>query len=119
MFIAGAALSLGEIILLGRTGFLVYQGHMIGYGIMALAACGMALSRPDASRSRLTYYDTALFGIVYYIDRSDILHSRYHRRAYKYRVCSVLLRDSSTVVKRGDIICPEKEYYCETIFHKQ
>ena len=65
ILVAGAALSLGEIILLGRTGFLVYQGHMIGYGIMALAVCGIALSTPDAFSLRISYYDTAISGIAY------------------------------------------------------
>lgn len=65
LFVAGAGLSVGEIILLGKTGFLVYQGHLIGYGIMAVAVCGMALSNPEANRSRITYCGTALSGIVY------------------------------------------------------
>ena len=65
MLVAGAVLSVGEIILLGKTGCLVYQGHMIGYGLMALAASGMALAHPDAFSTRITYYDTSLSGIIY------------------------------------------------------
>ena len=65
LLIVGAVLSLGEIILLGRTGFLVYQGHMIGYGIMAFSACGLALTAPEMISTRITYYDTALSGLIY------------------------------------------------------
>lgn len=65
LIIIGALLSIGEIVLLARKGCLVYQGHMIGYGIMAAAACGLALSKPKAKKTRVTYYDTALSGLVY------------------------------------------------------
>lgn len=64
-FVIGAVLSLAEIIILGRIGFLVYEGHMIGYGIMAFSACGLAVSNPKAKSSHLTNYDTALSGIIY------------------------------------------------------
>ena len=65
----GAVLSLAELYILLRTGFLVYEGHMIGYGIMAFAACGFALSRPLANESVitavLTQFDPVLSGIIY------------------------------------------------------
>lgn len=69
VWIIGAGLSLGEIILLGQTGFLEYEGHMIGYSIMALAACGLALSRPLGSERKLTAFltrfDPILSGLIY------------------------------------------------------
>ena len=40
-------------------------GHMIGYGIMAVAACALALSKPMGNNTALTYFDPALSGIIY------------------------------------------------------
>ena len=61
---AGAVLTAGEMILLDRAGLLIYQGHMAGYGLMAFAACGLALSRPTGSHTRITRYDTVLSGLI-------------------------------------------------------
>ena len=69
IWIMGAVLALAEMFLLMRTGFLVYEGHMIGYGIMAVAACGLALSKPLANENPitavLTQFDPVLTGIIY------------------------------------------------------
>ena len=65
LFQLGGVLALGEIILLGRTGYLIYEGHMIGYGVMAFAACGLAISKPECIDTRIAFYDTALSGMTY------------------------------------------------------
>lgn len=69
LWIVGAVLALGETYLLGKTGFLVYEGHMIGYGIMALAACNLAVSKPIGKETKVTAllvdHDPALSGIIY------------------------------------------------------
>ncbi len=69
VWIAGALLSLTEIYILVRTDLLVYEGHMIGYGIMAFAACGLAISNPFGAGNRLTsfltYSDPRLSNVIY------------------------------------------------------
>ena len=69
VWLAGAVLALAELFFLGQAGCLVYHGHMIGYGIMAFAACGMALSNPLGSESLITSYftrfDPRLSNIIY------------------------------------------------------
>ena len=61
----GAALSVTEIFLLLRLGALNYEGHMIGFGIMAFAACALAVSKPNAPGFLLTFYDSAFTGLMY------------------------------------------------------
>lgn len=63
--VVGALLAIGEIVLLGKTGLLVYEGHMIGYGVMAVAVCCMALSKPMGHLNPITYFDTELSGVIY------------------------------------------------------
>ena len=53
------------VILLGRNGLLVYGGHMIGYGIMAIAICGCAFIHHDLKPSIITYFDTDISCYVY------------------------------------------------------
>ena len=69
ILVVGAVLSLAEIFILSLTGFLVYEGHMIGYGIMAIAACGLALSKPLGREVQITasvtQFDPVLSGIIY------------------------------------------------------
>ena len=65
LLILGAALVVGELILLGINGVLVYEGHMIGYGIMAVAALGLAIRNPQAIVTPASFYDTAFSGIIY------------------------------------------------------
>ena len=65
IFIAGGVLAIGEIILLGRTGFLIYQGHMTGYGIMAFAVCALAIKHPMMPITAISYHDTLFSGLIY------------------------------------------------------
>lgn len=65
LFIVGGGMAVGEILLLSNLGCLVYQGHMIGYGIMAVSICCLVLSKPRVKRSIITRYDTALSGLIY------------------------------------------------------
>ena len=64
-FVLGAGLVILEMFILGRTGNLVYQGHMIGFGVMAVCACGFALSIPIENGNRIVHYDPAIAGFTY------------------------------------------------------
>ena len=69
MWFIGALLALGEIIILEKMGLLLSEGHMIGYGIMALSACGLVISRPLGRETKttaiMTQFDPVLSGIIY------------------------------------------------------
>lgn len=47
LFLLGVAATFGELALLNSLGCFVYSGHLIGYGMMALAACGFFLKKED------------------------------------------------------------------------
>ena len=51
VFALGAGLAVGEIYLLDYLGKLYYDSHMIGFGVMAAACCGWAVSRPHMKRT--------------------------------------------------------------------
>ena len=51
IFALGAGLAFGEIYGLSMMGKLAYEGHMVGYGVMAAAACAWAVSRPAMKRT--------------------------------------------------------------------
>ena len=51
IFVLGAGLAFGEIYGLSMMDKLVYRGHMVGYGVMAAAACAWAVSRPAMKRT--------------------------------------------------------------------
>ncbi|MBR2523163.1 MAG: acyltransferase [Clostridiales bacterium] len=65
MFLIGAGLVILEMILLGRNGLLIYEGHMIGYGIMAFAICSFCLSIQIASGNRVVHFDPSISGLIY------------------------------------------------------
>jgi len=64
-FMVGGGLVVLEILGLGWSGFLRYEGHMIGYGIMAVAVCGLAISIPIGSGNRIVHFDSAVSGLIY------------------------------------------------------
>ena len=64
-FVIGGGLVLLEIYLLALTGTLHYTGHMIGYTIMAVAACGLAISIPIGVGNRVVHFDSAISGFIY------------------------------------------------------
>lgn len=51
IFALGAGMAFGEIYGLSLMDKLVYQRHMVGYGVMAAAACAWAVSRPAMKRT--------------------------------------------------------------------
>ena len=53
-FIAGLALALLELFLLSYFHILIYYGHLIGFGIMALSLCCLALSAPKIKENFIT-----------------------------------------------------------------
>ena len=55
LFPIGLALAIGEIELLGYLGKLVYVGHTVGFGVMALSLCCIALSKTSKENSFFSY----------------------------------------------------------------
>lgn len=64
-FVIGGCLVLAELMILTWTGCLRYEGHMIGYGIMAVAVCGLAISIPIYTPNRIIHFDSAISGLIY------------------------------------------------------
>ena len=64
-FVVGGVLVLAELLILAWTGFFRYDGHMIGFGIMAVAVCGLAISIPINRPNRIIHYDSAISGLIY------------------------------------------------------
>ncbi len=64
-FVVGGGLVLLELMLLVWANSLVYVGHMIGYGIMAVAVCGLAISIPIERPNRVIHFDSAISGFIY------------------------------------------------------
>ncbi len=64
-FVVGGGLALLEAEGLGLLGVLNYQGHMIGFGIMAVAVCGLAISIPIYTPNRVIHFDSAISGLIY------------------------------------------------------
>ncbi len=64
-FVIGGVLVIAEILGLGWFDCLRYQGHMFGYGIMAVAVCGLAISIPIERPNRIIHFDSAISGIIY------------------------------------------------------
>ena len=64
-FIVGGVLVILEICILVTTGTLRSEAHMIGYTIMAVAVCGLAISIPIGVGNRLVHFDTAISGFIY------------------------------------------------------
>lgn len=64
-FVMGGVLVIAELLILAWTGCLRYEGHMIGYGIMAVAVCGLAISIPIYTPNRIIHFDSAISGLIY------------------------------------------------------
>ena len=64
-FVVGGGGVFLEILILTWTGSIRYMGHMIGYGIMAVAVCGLAISIPVNAGNRLFHFDSAISGLIY------------------------------------------------------
>lgn len=64
-FFVGAGLVFLEVMALGVLGVLNYKGHLIGFGVMAVAVCGLAISIPIGKGNRVIHFDSAISGIVY------------------------------------------------------
>ncbi len=54
IFVFGLAAAIGETMLLSRIGKLVYLGHTVGFGIMAVSVCCFATVKPEIKRNYLT-----------------------------------------------------------------
>ena len=64
-FFVGGGLVFIEVILLGTLGVLNYKGHLIGFGVMAVAVCALAISIPIGRANRIVHFDSAISGIIY------------------------------------------------------
>jgi hypothetical protein len=64
-FVIGGGFVILEIFLLTLTGTLRYPGHMIGFTIMAIAVCGLAISIPIGAGNRVVHFDSAISGFIY------------------------------------------------------
>ena len=64
-FFVGAGLVFLEVMVLGVLGVLNYKGHLIGFGVMAVAVCGLAISLPIGKANRLIHFDSAISGLIY------------------------------------------------------
>ena len=67
LFVGGGVLVILEMIVLARHGLLVYEGHMIGFGIMAFVCAAFALSCSYRKSNFILYFDSALSGFMYII----------------------------------------------------
>ena len=65
LFFIGGGLAIGEIYFLVRIGKAVYPGHMIGYGVMAVAICGLAVVWEDMKRNQLSVHGESFAKRVY------------------------------------------------------
>lgn len=65
LFVVGGGLVILEMFVLARNGLLIYEGHMIGFGIMAFACCCLALSIPFETPTRVIHFDPAISGFMY------------------------------------------------------
>ena len=64
-FFIGGGLVVGELILLAKMGRLIYQGHMIGYGMMAVAICGLAIVWEGMKRNQLSIHGESFAKRIY------------------------------------------------------
>ena len=65
LFFFGALLAVGEILLLSYFDKLVYLGHTIGYGMMAVSACCLALTNPEEELGWLFRHARCLSRFIY------------------------------------------------------
>ena len=64
-FVVGGLLVVLELYILVWTRTLRYEAHMIGYAIMAVAVCGLAISIPLGTGNRVIHFDSAISGLIY------------------------------------------------------
>lgn len=64
-FVVGGGLVILEIFILVWTGTLRSEAHMIGYTIMVVAVCGLAISIPIGVGNRVVHFDSAISGFIY------------------------------------------------------
>ena len=64
-FVIGGGLVIAELLILAWTGFFRYDGHMIGFCIMAVAVCGLAISIPVNRPNPIIHFDSAISGFIY------------------------------------------------------
>ena len=64
-FVVGGVLVVLELFILVWTKTLRYEAHMIGFAIMAVAVCGLAISLPLGTGNRVIHFDSAISGLIY------------------------------------------------------
>lgn len=56
IIVIGGGMAVGEVYALSQAGKLVYLGHMLGYGVMAFATCGLALAWEDMGPNPFSFH---------------------------------------------------------------
>jgi len=56
ILVIGGGMAVGEVYALSQAGKLVYLGHMLGYGVMAFATCGLALAWEDMGPNPFSFH---------------------------------------------------------------
>ena len=65
LFVLGGGLTVGEYYLLYVTGRLVYSGHMLGYGVMAVAVLGLMVSFDKLHRNPISNWGCSIASVIY------------------------------------------------------
>lgn len=99
VFVLGGGLVVGEYYLLVVTGKLNYLGHLLGYGIMAIAVCGLMIAWDEMRVNLVSYYGGRCAMIVYAI----------HNPICNFLLLYILLNNpnqiSNFVMFGGCIVC--------------
>ena len=69
LLVLGIGAAMGEWVLLARTGYLVYTGHFVGYGIMAISACGLVLKKEDKKSNFAVAHGPHYAWRIYYLSQ--------------------------------------------------
>jgi len=99
LFVIGGGLVVGEYYLLFISGKLVYSGHLFGYGIMAIAVCGLMIAWDEMLINPISYFGGRCAKIVYAI----------HNPIYNFLLLLILLNNpnqiNNFVMFGGCIVC--------------
>ena len=68
-FFAGTLAAIAELLVLSKTGCLVYTGHMIGYGIMAFSACCLFLKMKDVKINFFVIHGKRYSWLIYVLSQ--------------------------------------------------
>ncbi len=97
IFFVGIILSVAEIRILSHFKMLIYTGHMIGFGIMAISVCCFALSKPIIKDNFLGYHGRSYARRMYALCQPVSIFTRV--------ICSIIKPEFSNITTQyGSII---------------